>query len=460
MDYSSASSRMTETLQKQQLHERTFLLAHHTYGSVGAIVSEIEKSDLDITEMGCMHVNEAFARKHVENIGLDPDADDEALPFGNLVYYLASNPVVAMIVEGEGTIGKVCALVSDKQSPFWATKGISTGYASPSYDQAEKDIRTWFRPVDLKEMKHSKKVVYVLPDEVYGPSDQVKQTLQKDRGRVIQPQGNIGFLWTLLWSWSQIRHVGRVVKTRKKKAGIKPDPEIDAFMKATAVEGQESSLVTDYVLKILGLDICADTMVGGAMARGISGGQKKRVTTGEMLVGTAKALFMDEISTGLDSSTTFQIIKFMKQNSGNSRELSLKNNVEKEHCVGEILEAIENNCGIKGIKLVKKDDCPSKLWPIDSVPSDRGIAVVGYLIEPALNITFEYPDVKCINYGDRVFDIGSKYVQQTETGKEVLEHATYFFKPGYSVWACPELSKFSLGGCMFEASLVGLVEME
>ncbi|RZC90242.1 hypothetical protein C5167_028332 [Papaver somniferum] len=100
---------------------------------------------------------------------------------------------------------------------------------------------------------------------------------------------------------------------REKEAGIKPDPEIDAFMKATAVEGQESSLVTDYVLKILGLDICADTMVGGAMARGISGGQKKRVTTGEMLVGTAKALFMDEISTGLDSSTTFQIIKFMKQ---------------------------------------------------------------------------------------------------------------------------------------------------
>ncbi|KAI3947486.1 hypothetical protein MKX01_028391 [Papaver californicum] len=100
---------------------------------------------------------------------------------------------------------------------------------------------------------------------------------------------------------------------REKEAGIKPDPEIDAFMKATAVEGQESSLVTDYVLKILGLDICADTMVGGAMARGISGGQKKRVTTGEMLVGPAKALFMDEISTGLDSSTTFQIIKFMKQ---------------------------------------------------------------------------------------------------------------------------------------------------
>jgi len=32
-----------------------------------------------------------------------------------------------------------------------------------------------------------------------------------------------------------------------------------------------------------------------------------------MLVGPAKTLFMDEISTGLDSSTTYQITKFMKQ---------------------------------------------------------------------------------------------------------------------------------------------------
>ncbi|XP_027084053.1 pleiotropic drug resistance protein 2 [Coffea arabica] len=100
---------------------------------------------------------------------------------------------------------------------------------------------------------------------------------------------------------------------REREAGIKPDPEIDAFMKATAMAGQETSLITDYVLKILGLDICADIMVGDDMRRGISGGQKKRVTTAEMLVGPAKAFFMDEISTGLDSSTTFQIVKFMRQ---------------------------------------------------------------------------------------------------------------------------------------------------
>ncbi|XAR70928.1 Xenobiotic-transporting ATPase [Bertholletia excelsa] len=100
---------------------------------------------------------------------------------------------------------------------------------------------------------------------------------------------------------------------REKEANIKPDPDVDVFMKAASLDGQRANVVTDYILKILGLETCADTMVGDEMLRGISGGQKKRVTTGEMLVGPTKALFMDEISTGLDSSTTFQIVNSIRQ---------------------------------------------------------------------------------------------------------------------------------------------------
>ena len=75
------------------------------------------------------------------------------------------------------------------------------------------------------------------------------------------------------------------------------------------------------------------------MLKGISGGQKKRLTTGlysgfiyiflctsykiyfliehtcftgELLAGPARVLFMDEISNGLDSSTTYQIIKYLR----------------------------------------------------------------------------------------------------------------------------------------------------
>ncbi|KAF3642377.1 hypothetical protein FXO37_22550 [Capsicum annuum] len=48
-----------------------------------------------------------------------------------------------------------------------------------------------------------------------------------------------------------IHHGEMTVRETLDFAGrIKPDPEIDAFMKATAVAGQESSLVTNYVLKL------------------------------------------------------------------------------------------------------------------------------------------------------------------------------------------------------------------
>ncbi|KAG6759850.1 hypothetical protein POTOM_036343 [Populus tomentosa] len=102
------------------------------------------------------------------------------------------------------------------------------------------------------------------------------------------------------------------ISRKEKQAGILPDTDLDTYMKGISEEGAKITLPTDYILEILGLDICADTMVGDAMRRGISGGQKKRLSTGEMVVGPMKALFMDEISNGLDSSTTFQIVSCMQ----------------------------------------------------------------------------------------------------------------------------------------------------
>ncbi|XP_010670754.2 ABC transporter G family member 32 isoform X2 [Beta vulgaris subsp. vulgaris] len=99
---------------------------------------------------------------------------------------------------------------------------------------------------------------------------------------------------------------------REEKSGIKPDEDLDILIKALALGEQKTSLYTEFIMKILGLDICADTLVGDEMLKGISGGQKKRLTTGELLVGASRVLLMDEISTGLDSSTTHQIIRYLR----------------------------------------------------------------------------------------------------------------------------------------------------
>ena len=72
------------------------------------------------------------------------------------------------------------------------------------------------------------------------------------------------------------------LRRREKELGIEPDWNVDAFMKAETAEGKRTSVMTEYVVQMLGLGICVDTEVGNAMRPGVSGGQKKRVTTGEL----------------------------------------------------------------------------------------------------------------------------------------------------------------------------------
>lgn len=54
----------------------------------------------------------------------------------------------------------------------------------------------------------------------------------------------------------------------------------ESNFQASSIGDKKHSVSTDYVLKVLGLDVCSDTIVGNEMLRGISGGQRKRVTTG------------------------------------------------------------------------------------------------------------------------------------------------------------------------------------
>eukprot|EP00644_Phytophthora_capsici_P007709 jgi/Phyca11/530299/estExt2_fgenesh1_pm.C_PHYCAscaffold_610001 len=73
-----------------------------------------------------------------------------------------------------------------------------------------------------------------------------------------------------------------------------------------------AALRTELFLQILGLEGCADTVVGNALLRGVSGGERKRVTVGEVLVGGQSLFLCDEISTGLDSAATFDIMKSLR----------------------------------------------------------------------------------------------------------------------------------------------------
>lgn len=67
----------------------------------------------------------------------------------------------------------------------------------------------------------------------------------------------------------------------------------------------------EEIIDDLGLTACADTLVGGQLIRGISGGEKKRTSVGIELISNPSVLFLDEPTTGLDSFIALSITQLI-----------------------------------------------------------------------------------------------------------------------------------------------------
>jgi ABC-type multidrug transport system ATPase subunit len=76
-------------------------------------------------------------------------------------------------------------------------------------------------------------------------------------------------------------------------------------------KADEERLLVNINLESLGLSHVKDTFVGDDNVRGVSGGQRRRVTVGEMLMDSSPILCGDEISNGLDASSTFDMIQIL-----------------------------------------------------------------------------------------------------------------------------------------------------
>ncbi|KAA8493198.1 ABC transporter G family member 12 [Porphyridium purpureum] len=68
----------------------------------------------------------------------------------------------------------------------------------------------------------------------------------------------------------------------------------------------------DNMLKTLGLIEQAEVRTGGLLFKGLSGGQRRRLSVGEALISVPQILFLDEPTSGLDASSAFYLMKFLK----------------------------------------------------------------------------------------------------------------------------------------------------
>ena len=77
---------------------------------------------------------------------------------------------------------------------------------------------------------------------------------------------------------------------------------------------KEREELIDATLELLGLSHVADTVVGDATLRGVSGGEKRRVSIGcELVLGWRhKIVVADSPTNGLDSGAAFEVVKNAK----------------------------------------------------------------------------------------------------------------------------------------------------
>jgi len=100
----------------------------------------------------------------------------------------------------------------------------------------------------------------------------------------------------------------QVTSTPREAIRFSAKLRLPRYMTDSQLENLTNSMISE-----LGLEDCADTIVGGALIKGISGGQRKRTSVGVELVTKPALVFLDEPTSGLDSYSAVQLCQVLKK---------------------------------------------------------------------------------------------------------------------------------------------------
>lgn len=121
-------------------------------GLIGEVIKRIEQKGFRLVGLKMMVISEELAREHYQ------EHQDKSF-FPELVSFITSGPVVAMVWEGKGVIAALRSMMG-KTNPLEALPGTIRGdlainvsqniiHGSDSTESAEREIALFFKPEEL-----------------------------------------------------------------------------------------------------------------------------------------------------------------------------------------------------------------------------------------------------------------------------------------------------------------------
>jgi len=135
--------------------ERTFIMIKPDgvqRGLTGEIIKRLEQKGFNLIGMKMMNVSRELAEKHY-------DVHRDKPFFSNLVEFIISAPVVAMVWEGEGVVAAARKIIgatnplSAEPGTIRGDYGISIGrnliHGSDAVETAQREVALWFEETEV-----------------------------------------------------------------------------------------------------------------------------------------------------------------------------------------------------------------------------------------------------------------------------------------------------------------------
>lgn len=116
---------------------------------------------------------------------------------------------------------------------------------------------------------------------------------------------------------SALRQVSTYVEQEDAMIGILTTRETIDFAARLSMVGKISKSErlsrVNELIESFGLQRQSDTIVGTPLRKGLSGGQKRRLSVASQLVTSPRIVFLDEPTSGLDSAASFECMKYIRE---------------------------------------------------------------------------------------------------------------------------------------------------